>query len=165
MQAPFWVVRLVSWRWMPSVALVVGSLAFVGIAVLVVPDDLGNVASGTERLSRATRDRGSTSVQPVSEEAVLPSSEDEPGAPLPAHRVVPPAARGGSMVESIFHPIPRTELPVAPVDPEPQPPPPPPPPPPPTATIYTLENPPPIPSNFVPPPPDPMPEPQGITGQ
>jgi hypothetical protein len=163
MQAPFWVVRLVSWRWMPSVALVVGSLAFVGIAVLVVPDDLGNVASGTERLSRATRDRASTSVQPVSEEEGLRRSEDGPSTPLPAHRLVPQTAKG-SMVESIFHPIPRTELPVEPVDPEPQPPPPPPPPPPPTATIYTLENPPPPPSNFVPPPPDP-PEPQGITGR
>jgi hypothetical protein len=171
MQAPVWATRIVGWRWTPAFALVAGSLVFVGVVVAVVPEDLGAVGSGAERLSRATRSRVGTNAEATlganadSTFEATPSGDDDSVRAARVgrgHAVIP--ASPGNVVQSIFHAAPKVELPVEPVDPTPQPPPPPPPPPPPTATIYTLENPPPPPPNplAVPAPPS---EPQGITGQ
>ena len=154
--------RFIGWRWTPSVALVCGSLAFVAVAVAIVPDDLGAVGSGADRLKRATRSRLSTNAASTND-AVSDSNGDEESASgarerrrSAAHSEGAPADPG-NVVQSIFHSAPKIELPIAPVDPEPQPPPPPPPPPPPTATVYTLQNP--LSPNVVPEPPS---QPQGV---
>src|SRR5262245_33087517 len=119
MQAPSWAVRLVTWRWMPSVALVVGSLAFAGVAILIVPDDLGSLASGTDRLSRATRSRVAANSQPTADEPSSPVSEEESAAAAHQRRLMAPRAASHDVVQSIFHPTARAELPIEPVDPEP----------------------------------------------
>jgi len=157
--------RFIGWRWTPSVALVSGSLAFVAVAVAIVPDDLGAVGSGAERLKRATRSRVASDAVSTNEAASDSSNDDESASgPRGRRRSVAhnegASAAPDNVVQSIFHSGPKVELPVAPVDPEPQPPPPPPPPPPPTATIYTLQNP--LSPDVVPEPPS---EPQGITGR
>lgn len=153
MQAPAWVSGFVQWRWMPSVALVSGSLAFVAIAVLVVPEDFGSVAGGSLRSSRSrsrlAENAGSTkepSFSLPSFKALLPGQSDEESS-TPTRRGASPAGDENNVVQSIFHSAPTIELPVAPPDPNPEPPPPepPPPPPPPTATIFTLPEPPPTP--------------------
>jgi len=169
MRAQNFLVGLVQWRWTPSVVLVAGSLAFVGIVVLIVPNDFGGVTSGADRVSRAARQNVAKKVEgPVGESSPSVTDDMEPAAISPQRTGAfpPPAAPPAhNIVQSIFHPTPKTELPVEPVDPNPPPPPEPPPLPAPTQTIYTLENPP-------PPPPNPNAisgaapeEPQGITAQ
>jgi hypothetical protein len=150
MQAPAWISGFVRWRWMPSVALVSGSLAFVGIAVLVVPDDFGSVAGGSLQSSRSrsrlAENAGSTKESSfASFKALLPGQSDEES-PTPTRHAASPAGDENNVVQSIFHSAPTIELPVAPPDPNPEPPPPEPPPPPPTATIFTLPAPPEAPS-------------------
>jgi hypothetical protein len=158
---------------MPSVALVSGSLVFVALAVAIVPDDFGAVASGTERVTRASRSRLGTGTVSTGDE---PSSmsDDQSGSVRRAARRAATAAESpsepapGNVVQSIFHAAPKIELPVEPVDPTPQEPPPPAPAaPPPTATIFTLPSPPPPAPTPPSPPPaaEPPSEPQGITGQ
>ena len=165
MRAPALIISLVQWRWTPSVVLVAGSLAFVGIVVLIVPDDLGSVASGADRLSRAARQGVPKKLAGTSDESLPPSTDEEPPAVSPQRpAALPPTPRTGpvnNIVQSIFHPTPKVELPVEPVDPNPPPPPPAPAPPPPTATTFTLETPPPAPAEPAPTPA----EPQGTTGQ
>jgi hypothetical protein len=169
MRAPTFLVDFVRWRWTPSVVLVSGSLAFVGFAVLIVPDDLGGVASGADRLSRATRQGVAKKVEAAADESTQPSSDEPAAGPARAtpNLHAPPAA--GNIVQSIFHPTPKVELPVEPVDPNPPPPPPDTPPPAPTQTVYTLENPPPVPAPGTPVPGDPgfitPPPPPADTGQ
>jgi len=167
MQAPVWVTRIVGWRWTPAFALVAGSLAFVGVVVAIIPDDLGAVGSGTSRLSRATRSRLATNVETTAETTKgPPSADDDERAWLAREEQrragladTPTPGAPGNVVQSIFHSAPKVDLPVEPVDPTPQPPPPPPPPPPATATTFTLQTPPSRPA------PEPPSEPQGITGQ
>jgi hypothetical protein len=169
MQAPVWATRIIGWRWTPAFALVAGSLVFVGVVVAIVPDDLGAVAAGAERFSRATGARLGTKAASTLETSSSPSNDESTSEAREQRRAARLGAGAepgetGNVVQSIFHSAPKIDLPVEPVDPTPQPPPPPPPPPPPTATIYTLENPPPPPPNplAVPEPPS---EPKGITGQ
>ena len=170
MQAPVWVKRIVGWRWTPTFALVAGSLAFVGVVVAIVPDDFGAVASGTSRLSRATRSRPATNVEATNNVETnaeastqgAPATSDEDRAWLARdaqRRSGVGSDAPGNVVQSIFHSAPKVELPVEPVDPTPQPPPPSPPPPTATATTFTLQMPP---GSA---PPEPPSEPQGITGQ
>jgi hypothetical protein len=149
MQAPAWISGFVRWRWMPSVALVSGSLVFVALAVLVVPEEIGSVAEGSlrssssrSRLENADSKKESGFELP-SFQSILPGEKDEEP-PTPTRQV---AGGQSNVVQSIFHSAPAIALPVEPPDPNPPPPPPEPPPPPPTATIYTLENPPPPPPN------------------
>jgi hypothetical protein len=169
MRAPTVIVRFLQWRWTPSVLLVVGSLVFVGIVVLIVPDDFDSVTSGADRVSRAAaRGRAAKNVESVTDPSLPSAGEDDSPTPLSERRTAALPKRGHNIVQSIFHPIQKPELPVEPVDPNPQPPPPPPPPAPPTATIYTLENSPPAPPNPLAVPGAPTAEgpiePQGITG-
>lgn len=175
MRAPVFLVSLVQWRWTPSVVLVAGSLAFVGLVVLIVPDDFDGVTSGADKVSRAAaRGRATSGAESVAE-TPFASGEEETSLPTAQHRTAALPKRGHNMVQGIFHPMQKLELPVEPVDPNPPPPPPEVPPPPPTNTIYTLPSPPPEPPPQVvaPPvptvdpgavPPSPS-EPQGITGQ
>jgi outer membrane biosynthesis protein TonB len=178
MRTPALIISLVQWRWTPSVALVVGSLAFVGIVILVVPDDFDSVTSGADQVSRAAaRGRMTKNAESVTETSLPSDTGDEvPESAAEKLRAGLPK-RGHSIVQSIFHPVQKAELPVEPVDPNPPPPPPEAPLPPPTNTIYTLQNPPPAPPNpgalpvpatpeapAVPPAAAPPTEPQGITG-
>jgi hypothetical protein len=169
MRAPIFLVGLVQWRWTPSVVLVAGSLAFVGIVVLIVPDDFGGVTSGADSMSRAARRNVAKKIEgPVGESPPSIADDREPAAISPQRAAefppapVPPAH---NIVQSIFHQTPKVELPVEPVDPNPPPPPEPPPLPAPTQTVFTLENPSPPPLN-----PNAIPEaapeePQGTTAQ
>jgi hypothetical protein len=157
MQASAWINGLVRWRWMPSVALVSGSLAFVGIAVLVVPEDFGSIAGGSlqgsRSRSRLVENAGSTKESRFalpSFKALLPGSDEESS--TPTRPAASPVGGENNVVQSIFHSAPTIELPVAPPDPNPEPPPPEPPPPPPTATIFTLPEPPPATVEPMPPP-------------
>lgn len=84
MQAPDWAVRMIRWRWTPSVALVSGSLVFVAFAVAIVPDDLGAVASGAESSSRRARSRLVTNDAATNAEPpVTPGEQDPPAPPVP----------------------------------------------------------------------------------
>jgi hypothetical protein len=143
---------------MPSVALASGSLAFVALAVLLVPDDFGSAAGGSLQSSRSrsrlAENAGSTKESSLglpSLKGLLPGQRDEESR-ASKRRAGAPVEDESNVVQSIFHSTPTIELPVAPPDPNPEPPPPELPPPPPTATIFTLESPPP------PPPPPPPPE-------
>jgi hypothetical protein len=136
---------------MPSVALVSGSLAFVAIAVLVVPDDFGSAAGGSLQSSRSrsrlvenTGSSKESSFELPSFKALMPGQSDEEPS-TPTRQAASPVGDETNVVQSIFHSAPTIELPVAPPDPNPEPPPPEPPPPPPTATIFTLPEPPPTP--------------------
>jgi len=165
MQAPAWISGFVRWRWMPSVTLVSGSLAFVAIAVLVVPEDLGSVAGGSLQSSRSrsrlVQNASSTkesSFELPSFKSLLPGQSDEEPS-TPTRQAASPVADENNVVQSIFHSAPTIELPVAPPDPNPEPPPPePPPPPPPTATIFTLPTPPDTPPPVLPAAPAVVPE-------
>jgi len=167
MQAPAWISEFVRWRWMPSVALVSGSLAFVAVAVLVVPEDLGSVTGGSRQSSRSrlVENEGSSNgsgFELPSFKSLLPGRSDDDSS-TPTRQAASPVRDENNVVQSIFHSAPTIELPVEPPDPNPPPPPSdPPPPPPPTATIYTLPTPPPAPPTPALAPPS---EPQGITGQ
>jgi hypothetical protein len=147
MQAPAWISGFVRWRWMPSVALVSGSLAFVAIAVLVVPEDLGSAAGGSLQSSRS-RSRLAEDAGSRKESSFLPGPSDEDSS-TPKRQAASPVGDENNVVQSIFHSAPTIELPVPPPDPNPEPPPPEPPPPPPIATTFTLENPPPAPEQQV----------------
>ena len=121
---------------MPSVVPVVGSLAFVGFAVLVVPDDLGSVGTGADRLSRAARQGVAKKVATPSGDSPEPSADEmDPQTTSPQRPAALPRAPGNNIVQSIFHPTPKTELPVEPVDPNHPPPPAAPPLPAPTDTV------------------------------
>jgi hypothetical protein len=152
MQAPVWISGFVRWRWMPSVALVSGSLAFVALAVLVVPDDLGSVAGGSLQSSRSrsrlVENADSTkesSFSLPSFKSLLPGESDDESSP-PTRQAASPVRDENNVVQSIFHAAPTIEIPVAPPDPNPEPPPQDAPGPPPTATIFTLPAPPEAPS-------------------
>ncbi|HEX6273179.1 MAG TPA: hypothetical protein VFZ53_09070 [Polyangiaceae bacterium] len=171
MQAPVWVARFVGWRWTPSVVLVSGSLAFVALAVAIVPEDFGVAVSGRERLTRTPSSRLGTNAASANDEPTSNTGDESRSLARMTRRAIPAAEPPGdsapsNVVQSIFHSAPKVELPIEPVDPSPQPPPPPPPPPPPTATTFTLQTPPPAPTPaptaVVPEPPS---EPQGITGR
>ena len=146
MQAPAWISGFVRWRWMPSVALVSGSLAFVVIAVLVVPEDFGSAAGGSLQSSRS-RSRLAENAGSTKESSfkALASGQSDEESSTPKRQPASPVADENNVVQSIFHSAPTIELPVAPPDPNPEPPPPEPRSPPPTATIFTLEHPPPTP--------------------
>jgi hypothetical protein len=171
MRAATFLVGLVQWRWTPSVALVAGSLAFVGFAVLLVPEDLGGVASGADRLSRAARQGVAKKVDVPAGDSPEPSADDAQPRAMSPHRPaglspnLHAAPATNNIVQSIFHPTPKAELPVEPVDPNPPPPPEPPPLPAPTQTVFTLENSEPPPVEPQTPQPAPPEAPQGITDQ
>jgi hypothetical protein len=149
--------------------LVVGALAFVGVVVLIVPDEFGSVTSGADRISRAaTRGRVANNVESVAEPSPTVGEDEPPVSPVDHRTAAALPRKSHNMVQSIFHSVPKMELPVEPVDPNPPPPPEAPPPPPPTNTIYTLPTPPPPTPNPLAVPgatAEPPAEPQGITGQ
>jgi hypothetical protein len=133
--------RFVAWRWTPSIALVFGAAAFAGLAILVIPDELGAAPVSAARLARER-----VAVEASSEEGVDTTASEAESLPTGETAAADLTQRmhapGRDVVRSIFHRA-KAELPIAPVDPEPQPPPPPPPPPPETATVYTIPNAPP----------------------
>lgn len=116
-----------SWRWMPFCALVVGSLLYVGLVVLVVPENLGKLPKGQlgspiapQTDSLTTRTFGNSGSLPPARHRVPAGAglADEPSAPVkPQHH----------LVESRAAALGEPELPIRPRPPSPPPAPPPPP--------------------------------------
>src|SRR5262245_33666902 len=120
MQPPAWISGFVHWRWMPSVALVSGSLAFVAVAVLVVPDDFGSVTGslprGNRSPSRLAENSDTTkesSFEFSSFKKMLPGLGDEEPS-TPTRQAAAPVVDEKNVVQSIFHSAPPIEIPVAP---------------------------------------------------
>src|SRR5262245_34617433 len=100
MRAPAFLVSFVQWRWTPSVVLVLGSLAFVGFVVLIVPEDLGSVTSETDRLSRAaSRGRVTKDTEPATDSTPV-IGEDETSVPA-EHRTASLPKSRHNIVQSI----------------------------------------------------------------
>lgn len=152
--------KLLTWRWTPFAALVLGSLSFVGFALLVIPDRIGHLeAEGTaDSLSaRFMRSPGTASPTPAGDWS-KDNAESGAAAPSPMTRV---ASRNAEMFpkRGFSPPLERNEPPSPPPSPPPVmaiPPPappaesPPPSPPPPEV----LPQPVPAPDAPAPPPPD-----------
>jgi len=138
--------RVVHWRWAPCVGLVIGSLAFVVLAVAIIPRDLGPSGRGAAGPLGRADERPVVSVESTGND-VGTSGASLRGRALTQSMLppVPQTAPGGVVVRSIFQSSPPMELPVAPPDPAPPPPPPEPPPPAPSSTIFTLPAPPELP--------------------
>jgi hypothetical protein len=138
------VTQLANARWTPCVALVIGSLLFVSLAIIVIPDRIGSM--GLE-----VRDRRTFTVPGAVANDSLPdpASPVRAGSPSPASPPLPagasphPNGNSNALVGSLFGSTPAMELPVAPPDPAPPPPPAEVPPPAPTPSIFELPAPPP----------------------
>jgi hypothetical protein len=130
-------------RWTPCVALVFGSLLFVSLAIVVIPDRLGPIRP-QPRDSRAFRPHSAVANEPFQAE---PASTVRAGSPSPASPPASPQPNGNNnaLVGSLFGSTPPIQLPVAPPDPAPPPPPAEVPPPTPTSSIFELPAPPPAP--------------------
>jgi hypothetical protein len=124
--------KVLTWRWTPFAALVLGSLSFAGFAMLVIPDRIGHVdaesSAATLRLGN-----GFASTQPGSAPAANWSSSDDndsaTGAvtPSPVSRVATRGPdsfprRGFSPPLERTDPPPTTDSPPVPVLPPPPPP-------------------------------------------
>jgi len=154
MRTPKIIFDFVRWRWAPTVALSLGALSYVALAVLLIPERIGDSAgldpgtargaSFAARIGSTTTDETSTAVADVT--PARPAMDMAP-APEP---VGMPERRGFSP------PLPRPEAP--PPMPMPMPEQAPPPPPEPTPAIDVMA--PPVPTNLdqiQPPPPGPIP--------
>jgi hypothetical protein len=105
--------KLLTWRWTPCAALVLGALSFVGFALLAIPDRIGDEASAPNvKLGNAFSRNPST--QPNAD--FTESDESEAPAPTPATRL---ASRGNNQFpkRGFTPPLDRP----APVEPAPEP--------------------------------------------
>ena len=96
MSFPSRVVRLVQWRWMPAVAITTSALAFVGLSVALIPNDLAGFtpersSNGDEprepsrpRLAARAVEGSPSTVPPPSPEAAVPMPEPVTPSPEPA---------------------------------------------------------------------------------
>ncbi len=124
--------QVVTWRWAPFAALVLGALSFVGFTLLAIPDHIGQVdaQTTTDRFSLGNHfvraPVGSTPAGDWSKDNADPSA----AAPSPVTRV---ATHGADVFpkRGFSPPLERTEPPPQPVMAVPAPAPPPPAPPPP----------------------------------
>jgi hypothetical protein len=129
-------------RWTPCVALVFGSLLFVSLAIVVIPDRLGPIRPQASD-PRTFTPRSAVGNEPFQAD---PASTVRAGSRSPASPPASPQPNGNNnaLVGSLFGSTPPMELPVAPPDPAPPPPPAEVPPPAPTPSIYELPAPPPV---------------------
>jgi len=123
MRAPKLWFDIASWRWSPTIGLLLGSLLYVGVTVFAIPEHIGDgepVRTQGFSLFGATRNR------PAALDANLSPSVPEPeteAAHLEVRRA--PAARsgGGFPRRGFSPPLPRPEPVAAPPPPPPAPPP------------------------------------------
>ncbi|HKY38117.1 MAG TPA: hypothetical protein VJN18_19375 [Polyangiaceae bacterium] len=109
--------KLLTWRWTPCAALVLGALSFVGFALLAIPDRIGDgAASGTPSLKLGNRfSRSPSSVEPSADFSDDGATDSPP--PSPATRL---ASRGnGEFPKRGFTPPLDRPAPAA-VPPQPQ---------------------------------------------
>jgi len=119
------VTRLFEWRWAPCVGLVLGSLAFVVLAIALIPDRLGAASDEPEEPEVAL---GESPHQPASVDTEAPSvarrrSKAASRAPSPTAAPAPQAPPTTADVQSFFQ-APAMELPPPLEEPEPPAPPP-----------------------------------------
>jgi hypothetical protein len=129
--------RVVTWRWTPCVAPVMGSVLIALLTLLVVPEEIGGSGAGTG--SRALRGKGDKAPDSGSDDT---GSGTNPDGITPARHSGVGNGRprpAADAIQGFFHQA--QELPITPVDPTLQPEPPAPPPPAPTATVFTLPEP------------------------
>jgi hypothetical protein len=147
--------KLLTWRWTPCVALVLGAFSFVGFAVLAIPDRIGDGASAPKVKLGNAFSRNPSTLQPNAD--FSESDETEAPAPPPPTRL---ASRGNNefpkrgFTPPLDRPAPTEQAPAPqlvppPVPPAPSPAAPEPPPAPPTPPA------PPVPAAPEPPPPAP----------
>jgi hypothetical protein len=136
--------KVLTWRWAPFAALVLGSLSFVGFTLLAIPDHIGHLDGDTSNdgaslASRFMRSPGNAGPAPVGDWSKDNADPD----PTPPSQVTRVAARNAEMFpkRGFSPPLERTE---------PSPPPPPP----------TMAVPPPAPAAEPPPPATPPPPPE-----
>jgi hypothetical protein len=151
--------KLLSWRWAPCAALVLGSLSFVGFATLAIPERIGSAIEGSASSSlrlgnHLTRNQtGTAPSEPDKDSSSAASSDDSTSAAPPPG--MNPASHVAAMAPQSY---PKRGF-SPPLDRPPEPPPPPPPPPPAVTLV-----PPPQPQQVQPEPPPP-PAPQAVAVQ
>jgi hypothetical protein len=128
---------ILEWRWTPAVGLALGALCYVSVAVMVIPEQIGDHGGKSRSLSTFQSLRSRTSAFAASIAPSLTDSDSQHNDPTPAADQPRPSSAGDDANfprRGFTPPLPRPEP--APAAPEPPPPPPPPlevPPPPPEA--------------------------------
>jgi hypothetical protein len=154
--------KLLTWRWAPCAALVLGSLSFVAFVSLAIPERIGDAAEGASTSplklgNHLARTQSGASLSEPKTDWSGSSDDAAPSAPSPA---MGQASQVATLAPQGF---PKRGF-TPPLD-RPEPPPPPPPPPPAALTIV----PPPMPAQpeAAPPPPPPpsLPPPQQVAVQ
>lgn len=140
MRVPPLVSDFFDWRWAPCVGLTAGSLAFVGLAILLIPAQFGAAPRSDSQLSF---DRPSAPPQRALFGASLARTSLPGFGQRPSDEASPPPPPA----PAVNDPTPPPPRGFSPVAERAEPPPPPPPP--------VLEVPPPVPAALIPPPPDP----------
>src|SRR5690349_14500844 len=119
---------IVEWRWTPAVGLALGALIYVSLALLVIPDRIGNdesKTSGSLGTFQALRNRTSAFAA-----SIAPSLTDEDSSrsePPAATITAPPSPPPAAAVNEANFPRRGFTPPLERVEPPPPPPPPPPP--------------------------------------
>jgi len=75
-----------AWRWAPCVGLVLGSGAFVVLAVALIPDHFAEVATPSTAQLIATAERAPAPAPTIVSAPELPEASDPSGAPSPSER-------------------------------------------------------------------------------
>ena len=164
--------KLLTWRWTPFAALVLGSLSFIGFVMLVIPDRIGNaVSTSGNDSSAASLTLGSRGLSARTQTGSTPASNwsnDDHSSGTPAPSPVSNAATQSAEFprRGFSPPLERSEPPPPPqpfqppqgqtFTPPPQPNPPPPPPP--AVAAFTAPLPPPQAPDAAPPPPPAAPQ-------
>jgi hypothetical protein len=123
------------WRWAPCVALTAGSLAYVGLALLLIPNELGSGSSsadGTAIFARPTQLPNTAFASSLARSPFESTPSTHEAAP---HPTAPPRAPEAPVRRGFSPPIEQPEAP----------PPPPPPPPPPVVQAPVVQPPPGVP--------------------
>lgn len=160
---------IVEWRWTPAVGLALGALSYVSLALLVIPDRIGDEARAASRTGAFQALRSRTSAFAASIAPSLTDSDStrgQPGALQNAQSPPTPVAPPARPVDEASFPRRGFSPPLERVEPPPPPPPPPAPPPEPIAVPVPAPPPPPVaspapaePAQGPPPAPDAPPEP------
>jgi outer membrane biosynthesis protein TonB len=152
---------IVEWRWSPAVGLALGALTYVSLALLVIPDSIGDEGKSLRSVGTFQSLRNRTSAFAASIAPSLADSETPRGdtmnavvpAPQSQPSPEPPVSDGNFPRRGFSPPLERAE------------PPPPPAPAPPAVPEIVVQPPPPVPPPPAPPPPEAQPAPPNTAAE
>jgi hypothetical protein len=114
--------KVLTWRWTPFAALVLGSLSFVGFAMLVIPDHIGHADSESSAATLRLGNGFARTQQPGSTPASNWSSDDDGSSAAPSPSPVARVATRGPdefPKRGFSPPLERTDAPAPPPPPPP----------------------------------------------